>query len=159
MRLKHIFFSWDFVAALSIFIFGLFVLPHQIYAQEAINIYQVGVTTLSLIFSIYFASMAFILSSSDDDFVLFLEEKEHFTYLIESFSYTLKGVFISLMYSLFFLIMNFFVEENVAVAINNKLIISLFLLIGSYSLFCVIGTTMDSIKFVKFRIDYLKIKN
>jgi len=159
MKLKYIFVSWDFITALFVFLFSFIVLPKEIFAEDAINIYQVGVTILSLIFSIYFASMAFILSSSDDEFVLFLEEKGHFTYLIESFSYTLKVVFIALMFSLSFLIMNFFVMEKIVAPINSRFIVSLFLLIGSYSLFCVIGTTMDSIKFVKYRIEYLKVKN
>ena len=70
-RLKALILSWDFgITLLSVFETYL-VLPEYINMNFALSFYNVAMTVLSIIFSLFFTAMAIIMSSSDNDFIEF----------------------------------------------------------------------------------------
>ncbi len=64
------------------------------------DFYGTGIGVLSILFSVFFAALAIIISSSDDDFVAFLEEDASYTRIVNTFRFTLVLLFVALLFSL-----------------------------------------------------------
>jgi hypothetical protein len=157
IKIKNIIFSWDFVTAFCISVAAYFGLARNVANELCKDIYNVGISVLSIVFSVYFAALAIIISSSDDDFVRFLEEVGDYTRLIATFRYTLALLFGSLFYSII-------MYSITAVLINDqrlgqpKFFLSLFTFLFSYSLFAAVSVTIDAIQYAKYRSKFLSIK-
>ena len=76
-RLRALVISWDFMIALLSVIITFFLLPEFVNIKFALSFYNVAMTVLSIIFSLFFTAMAIIMSSSDNDFIAFLEKKKY----------------------------------------------------------------------------------
>lgn len=100
MKLKYILWSWDFILSVGFSIIAFLCLPYWVPSDFAKDLYSVGISVLSIVFSVYFAALAIIMSSSDDDFIHFLEEKGHYTIIIQSFEFSLAILFVALIYSI-----------------------------------------------------------
>lgn len=157
-RFKAIILSWDFgITLLSVFATYL-VLPEYINMNFALSFYNVAMTVLSIIFSLFFTAMAIIMSSSDNDFIEFLEEKNTFTELLWSFKFTLFVLFLSLILSIILYSgTSYWIETN-----HNETWLQdyrLLLLLQFCFLYGMIATwfsIMDTVKFSKYRSDFLK---
>ena len=79
MRIRDVFFSWDFIFSTIIVGILIILLPTYISAQFAQDVYSMAITILSIIFSVFFAALAIIISTSEDDFVRFLEDDGIYT--------------------------------------------------------------------------------
>lgn len=154
MKIKSIFLSWDFIISIITFIVAMTMLPQKIYSTTALGIYSVGVTTISLIFSIYFASIAFIFASGDEEFIRFLEENDSYTQLVSTYKYTLFILFITLIISLILLVLNNFIDAKIVAPINSKYIFALYFSISVYSLICVFNSALDSLNYAKYRVKH-----
>ncbi|WP_177735128.1 hypothetical protein [Flavobacterium inviolabile] len=99
-RIKAVIKSWDFVIALLSTITTYLLLPDYVNMKFALSFYNVAMTVLSIIFSLFFTAMAILMSSSDNDFIEFLEERNTFTELLWSFKFTLFILFTSLVLSI-----------------------------------------------------------
>lgn len=95
MKLKRAILSGDFVAGLAAIAACIWLLP-ALTNQIAGSIFSIGISVLSIIFSVFFAALAIILSASDDDFVAYLEQDGIYTSLIRSFRITLGSLFFAL---------------------------------------------------------------
>lgn len=157
-RFKAIILSWDFgITLLSVFATYL-VLPEYINMNFALSFYNVAMTVLSIIFSLFFTAMAIIMSSSDNDFIEFLEEQNTFTELLWSFKFTLFVLFLSLILSIILYSgTSYWIETN-----HNETWLQdyrLLLLLQFCFLYGMIATwfsIMDTVKFSKYRSDFLK---
>jgi hypothetical protein len=157
-RFKAIILCWDFgFTLLSVFATYL-VLPEYINMNFALSFYNVAMTVLSIIFSLFFTAMAIIMSSSDNDFIEFLEEKNTFTELLWSFKFTLFVLFLSLILSIILYSgTSYWIETN-----HNETWLQdyrLLLLLQFCFLYGMIATwfsIMDTVKFSKYRSDFLK---
>ncbi|MEZ7506996.1 hypothetical protein [Flavobacterium sp. WC2429] len=157
-RFKAIILSWDFgITLLSVFTTYL-VLPEYINMNFALSFYNVAMTVLSIIFSLFFTAMAIIMSSSDNDFIEFLEEKNTFTELLWSFKFTLFVLFLSLILSiLLYSGTSYWIETN-----HNETWLQdyrLLLLLQFCFLYGMIATwfsIIDTVKFSQFRSEFLK---
>jgi ABC-type uncharacterized transport system fused permease/ATPase subunit len=157
-RFKAIILSWDFgITLLSVFATYL-VLPEYINMNFALSFYNVAMTVLSIIFSLFFTAMAIIMSSSDNDFIEFLEERNTFTELLWSFKFTLFVLFLSLILSIILYSgTSYWIETN-----HNETWLQdykLLLLLQFCFLYGMIATwfsIMDTVKFSKYRSDFLK---
>lgn len=91
-------FSWEFGASIiiSIVIYWLAPVDQNAVAKD---IYSIGINILAILFSIYFAALIFIISSTNDDFVHFMEVEGDYSLLISLFKYCLFILFIALLYS------------------------------------------------------------
>jgi hypothetical protein len=154
MKIKNIIISWDFITALIMTVIIAFVLPSRIKTEFASSLYETGISVLSIVFSVYFAALAIIISSSDDDFVKFLEKDGDYSAIVDSFKFSLALLFIALIYSiLLFSISSFWISETCLIQSSLWLIVFIFLFL--YSMFAALNSTLDSLKYAKFRTRFL----
>lgn len=99
-RIKSFIISWDFGAALLVGTALYFMLPEYLNMNFLLSVYYILITVLTIIFPLFFAAFAILISSSDTDFIRFLEENNLYTELLWSFKVTLNMLLISLIYSI-----------------------------------------------------------
>lgn len=157
MKLRYIIISWDFVLAFTIAAFSSFYFYYWLNNEFAIVVYEIGISVLSIIFSVFFAALAIIISSSDDEFVKFLDETGDYKAIISSFKFSLSLLFIALLYSIVLTIISTYFKT--LGYINQQFyFISVFIFLFSYSLLATFISTFDAIKYSSYRTEYLKIK-
>ena len=83
--LKRLLTSWDLIAAVLCTVAAGSLFSGSIPESIARDIYGVGITVLSIVFSVFFAAVALVMTASDDDFVLFLEEEGYYSVLLWCF--------------------------------------------------------------------------
>lgn len=154
---RSILFSWDFCVAILIAVFASWSLPHKVANDFARDIYNVGITSLSIIFSVYFASLAIIISSSDNDFINFLDEEGDYSRLINSFRYALFTLLIALLLSIFFYTVAtiFFYRKEPD---QPKFLMVIFSFFASYSLLSTFMAANDAIEYALYRVKFLRFK-
>jgi hypothetical protein len=156
-RLKSLLASWDIWIAVIITALASVCLPDYIDMKFSLSFYNVSMTVLSIIFSLFFTAMAIIMSSSDNDFIDFLEEKNTFTELLWSFKITLLILFISLLSSIILYTgTSYWIETyNNKNWVQNKYLLVFLVFSFSYGMFATWYCIMDTIKFSKFRSEFL----
>lgn len=155
--LKSIFFSWDFLLAIAIAIALYFFLPLLIPAKIVKPIYEVSISVLSVIFSVFFAALAVLITAGDNEFVRFLEEDGSYKKIIFTFKVTLILLFIALLFSIFsFVTILPFTETDIEF-VYPKIMVVLFAFIVLYALLASISSTIDAIKYAEFRARYLEV--
>ncbi len=157
MKFKDIVCAWDFLCALVVTVILSQVLPDRIDSGFARDFYNIGISVLAIVFSVYFAALAIIMSASDNDFALFLEEEGDYSAIVQTFKFSLTILFVALIYAL--------VSYGITLAwiAAKKTDQSMWLFIPYaflflYGLLTVANATQDAIKYSEFRIRYLKAK-
>jgi len=154
VKLREIILSWDFIIAAFVTVAAFFLLDKNLANALCKELYNVGISVLSIVFSVYFAALAIIISSSDDEFVRFLEEVGDYSKLIATFRYTLALLFVSLMYSIaLYSITSVWINDQILEQPNWFLLIFAFLF--PYSLFGAVSVTVDAIQYAKYRSEFL----
>lgn len=161
MKISNIILSWDFVISIVLTLVTALILPSYLELEFCKSFYSTGITVLSIIFSIFFAALAIIMASSDNDFIEFLEENGDFTILLDTFKITLIMLFISLIYSIvLYVITDYNLTtlryENVK---QHKTYFMIFEFLFCYSLLSTGLSVKDTIIFSNFRARYLSKKN
>ena len=153
---------WDFLTSLFVASILYYLLPSTISNAFSRDVYGIGISVLSIVFSVYFAALAIIISSSDDDFVDFLEEQGSYTGIISTFRSSLFILFIALLFSLFiYALTSAWIASGVnpgQTGFQSKKYFVAFVFLFFYGLFCALNATLDSIKYALSRARYLKIK-
>jgi len=155
MKLKQLLLSWDFVVSFIIAVILYLFLPIKISNLFTQDLYEIGISVLSIIFSVFFASLAIIISSGDDGFTSFLEKEGDYTVIIHSFTISLCIIFIALIYSLFAYGITSY-RINSGVCVQNRIFFIFFSFLSLYGMFAVGQSTYDSIKYTKFRSVFTK---
>lgn len=156
--LKTYVLAFDTTLSLIVALLFLYLSPENISGNLSKDLLGIGIGTLSIIFSIFFAALAFIISASDDEFVAFLEEEGLFTELINLFKWTVGSLFVALLYSLFLYgFVAFGLDSNKDFSINSYYLAG-FCLLFFYSLIATMLSTNDAIKYSKARIKYIRGK-
>jgi hypothetical protein len=158
MKIKALFLSWDFVVTVVATIVIWRCCPEQMKSETAKDMYGVGITVLSITFSVYFAALALVISSSSDDFVNFLEERGGFTSLVNTFTFALYVLFLALTVSLFFYGLAA-IQLSLGNMEQSKWMLVVFVALFFYSLFVVIRSAKDAILFAKTRTRYMRVKS
>lgn len=162
ITLKEIIFSWDFIVSMLLTIALSFVLKDPISSEFAKDIYGVGISVLSIVFSVYFAALALIITSGDDDFVHFLEEAGDYTGIIYTFKFSLIALFSALIYSIFiyaFTAAQIYQSKAGQVQVlQYEFFLWIFIFLFSYGLCAALGATLDSITYAMFRIKFLRVR-
>ena len=83
MKVKEIIVSMDFGAALAVGILLRLSVGPEISSEAAADTFNLAITVLSVVFAMFFAALAIIISASDNDFVAFLGD--HYISIIDSF--------------------------------------------------------------------------
>ena len=157
MRLKQLVISWDIWAAIATAIPTNVLLPAYISIYFCKDAYFVGITVLSIIFAIFLASVSIIMASTDDNFVCFLEERGHYTTLINTFRYTLILLFLSLLISMALYFYTTFLMSQ-ALLVQTKWLFTLFIFTASYALFAVCISSVETLTYSKYRTQFLRIE-
>ena len=101
------------------------------------------------------------MSSSDDDFIIFLNEDKIFDDLLWTFKVTLIALFGCLIYSLFlYILTNYYIENSKKGEIwfQHKIIFCSLTFLTTYSLIATYLSVENTLIFSKFRSKYLKIR-
>ena len=159
-HLESIFLSPDLFAAVIISIVIYLVSPTRIRISIIVEILRIAISVLSIVFSVYFAALAIIITSGDNDFIDFLEEDGSYSHIIWTFKITLLLLFFSLVVSIiiFTTIIPF---ENLDVNTRwfPKWGAILYSAFSSWSLFAAALATLDSIRYAEYRAEYISITN
>lgn len=157
MKIRQILKSWDIWLALICTVVVVVLLPVCISADFAKDMYFMGLSVLAIVFSIFFASLAVIMSSSHDDFVSFLEEKKQYTAIVSSFTYTLVLLFAALLLSI---VLYVYTSYSISQADKDqtKWLFVGFAFLALYALFAVVMSTRDTISYSQYRARFLEIK-
>lgn len=86
-----------FVSLILVVILVAFV-PRSFPLVVARDFYALGASVLSIVFSVFTASLAIIISSPDDKFVQFLEAEDLYADILFGFKFTLLALFVALVY-------------------------------------------------------------
>lgn len=153
--LKSIFIAPDIILAALIGLFVYIFSPELISNAFCKDIFGIAISILSIIFSVYFAALVFVMSASDNDFIRFLEEKKRYTYIIGTFRISLVILFSALMISIIAYVATLAMIE-MEYKYQQKWIIAIFTFSFLYGLFAALATTLDSIRFALSRVSFLK---
>lgn len=162
-RIRSLLKGWDFWVSLMVTLLTFYCLPDYINMKFALSFYNVAMTVLSIIFSLFFTAMAIIMSSSDNDFIEFLEEDNIFTELLWSFKITLLCLFMSLILSIglysgtSYWLETF--EESKSIWFQSKIFLLLLEFLFLYSMLATWLCIMDTLNFSKYRSKFLSQKN
>lgn len=154
-KMNSILLSWDFISTAVISLILVFLLPPYIPLKLVKEVSNIYITILAITFSIFFAALAIIISSSNDEFILFLEKDDGlFTSIIWTYKITLFINFIALLLSVvIFIISAIFLEKDFGY--QHKWIITVGTSMFLYSCFSVLSSILDSVKYSSKRIKYL----
>jgi len=150
--------SYDTLIALLLTIGCLIFLPDWIKGDLIKDLLSMGIGVLSIIFSIFFAALAFIIGASDDEFVAFLEEDGLFSTLINTFKWTVISLFVALLYSIFIYIIIAFKISQDDTYVFSEILMAIFCFLFFYSLIATMTSTNDAIKYSKRRITFVSLK-
>jgi len=158
MRISSLVFSFDFVAA---FLTGTVILvfcPSTISMALAKDLYSVGVSVLSIVFAVFFAAFAIIMSAGDNDFVAFLHEDGSYTEIVGSFRFTVLALFVSLLVALFdYSYAAFRISQKAE--LHSRYFLLLFAISFAYSLVAVMQSVLDALKYSEVRGKFLEVRN
>lgn len=155
-KYKAVFLSWDIWISIVVGVITYSILPEYLDVKFTKSFYNTGITVLSIIFSLFFAALAIIMSSSDNDFIQFLEKENHFTELLWTFKFTLIILFISLIYSIgLYTFSEYLIENNTSEFEQHRIYFVTFEILFSYSMLATFLAVLDTIQFSKFRAVFL----
>jgi hypothetical protein len=149
--------SFDFILSVAITA-ASFLLPAYLSNSLVKDFSGIAISTLSIIFSVYFAALAIIISSSDDDFIRFLSMKGRYNQIVNSFKYSLAVLFFALLYSVF-LYANAAILIEKGFSSQSKYLFCCFVFIFFYGLFVAAASTLDSIQYVLMRVKFINKKD
>lgn len=154
-KIRIFVWSWDTLFASLGALVVFYALPGRMDSSFAMNILSVGISVLSIVFSVFFASLTFIISSSNDKFVDFLNRKGHLDEIILMYRWTLFSLFLSLLYSLGTYTYVSYLKVNDGLVSNY--LMSLFSFLFVYSLVASLLSTENAIKYAERRAEFISI--
>lgn len=144
---------------------ALAILGPQAYPVEfAKDAYSTGIAVLSIVFSVFFAAMANIISASDDEFVMYLLERDHYRQIIDAFRVTLFSLGVALASSVvLYLATSLSISLNASSTSSKVTEQSSFWFVGfavlfTYGMGAAFGVAMDAIRWAKARSVFLENK-
>jgi len=157
-KIKRVISSWDLWISLMLSVTVWIFLPFFNPTTFLKNFYLAGLTTLSIIFSVYFAALSLIISSSDNSFIRFLKNKNIYAKILFNFKFTLTVVFIALLMAVALFL---FSGYQVAHEVDSQriLFLALFIFFFSYSLFSTFKTAKFAIEYADHRAKFLEKKS
>ncbi|MFN2303448.1 MAG: hypothetical protein ACK2TV_06920 [Anaerolineales bacterium] len=160
-KIKSVVLSWDFLTALLIIVVFALIVPVTLPVGIAREIFSVSVSVLSIVFSIFFAALAVVMTAGDNQFVGFLKRYELYEPILWSYRLTLLLLFFSLLLSLILYIAILPMSANVMLQEPDPAYPSWILLIFGFfafwSLFATANAALDAIRYAQYRASYMDI--
>jgi hypothetical protein len=155
MKLRHVILSRDFLGSLVAALAVLFVFYPVVTNDFAKDLYTIGISVLAIVFSVYFAALAVIISAGDNEFIKYLEQKGRYTRLITTFRFSLIVLFLALIYSLaIYTLTSFWQTKNIPT--QSVWFTFVFTWLSLYGLFASAMSSLDAINYAKYRTIFLK---
>ncbi len=159
MKLRQLICSIDTGAAVLTTVAVSYFIPKEIRYDFTTSFYNIGISVLSIVFSLFFAALAILMAAPQDEFIDYLEKKKHYTTLLFTYKYTLVCLFISLGYSIImYAFSDYWVKHHVKDSLHSRWYFLVFVFIFTYSLTATALCIKDAIKFSQYRLEFLKFK-
>lgn len=158
-KLRSLLLSWDFVLAVVAVVGIAFVVPGGIEYYIAKEIFEISTSVFSIVFSVFFAALATIMTAGDNDFVRFLEEENLYKHIVWTFKFTLFSLLVSLLLSIILLIsvLPYDKLQPQHLPLYPESAFLLFSGLGLYSLFATVNASLDAIKYAEYRARFIQI--
>jgi magnesium-transporting ATPase (P-type) len=121
------------------------------------DFYGVGISVLSIVFSIFFAALAIVMSAGDNEFIAFLHKEGAYTEIVWNFRFAVMVLFTSLIVTLAEYVYVGFRSSHSA-EWHSKWFLVIFFFCFSYSLLAVCLAILDAIKYSSNRVKFLNSK-
>ncbi len=155
-NLKSIVWSADFGVAAVAAVGFCIALTDTVAAATAVEIYQLAVSVLSIVFAVYFAALAIIVAAPDDDFVRFLEEEGDFTRLVWAQRYCLRALFVALTLSIGLYVRLVIAAGPDRQGVEPSWLLTLQMFVSAYALLATLLSAGDCINFAQRRAEYAR---
>jgi hypothetical protein len=149
--------GWDLWLALAGTAAIWWFLPEWPRNSLAKELYEMGLSVLSIVFAVFFTALAVMIASGDDDFVGFLRELGIYEGIVQTFRYTLIVLFIALMAAVVLFAFTA-ISIDMGYKLQSKYALVTFGFLFLYSLFAVAWSTHDSLEYSKRRIQYTEVQ-
>lgn len=157
IKIKRILLSADFFAALICAVGFAILMKTPASADIVKELTSLAITTLSILFSVFFAAMAVLITSGDNEFVKFLQTHNWFTEIVWSFKWTFYAIFTALVFSIVLYVTTLFELAKQIPGIYPYFILAPYVFFTLYSLFGTVLSTLDAIKYSEYRTKYIMI--
>jgi|ERR1035438_7853201 hypothetical protein len=157
-RIRRVIFSYDLILAALAALATAILCPSVISISMAKDFYGVGISVLSIVFSIFFAALAIVMSAGDNEFIAFLHREGAYTEIVWNFRFAVMVLFISLIVTLAEYVYVGFRFSHKA-EWHSKWFLVLFFFCFSYSLLAVCLAILDAIKYSSNRVKFLNSKS
>ncbi len=155
-KIENIVLSWDTFFGMIATIISILCFPDTIKNDFCSSIYGTAIAVLSIIFSIFFASLAVLMSFQDNEFIAFIERPQRiFSRLLQYFKITLGALFVSLVYTIFVYIYSTYHKDN---SLNSKSLFCIFIFLFAYSLFATGLSIIVTLKLTTGRATFIANK-
>lgn len=152
--IRSLIISWDWVLAIIVIIIIWIFLPSNLTYLMVKDVYGVSINILSIVFSVFFAALAILITAGDNEFVNFLEKDGSYSRIIWTYEFTLILLAISLIFSIIFYVTSLSRAEH-ATDEYPTLVLLFFGFMFLYSLFAVFQSSLDIIRYAKCRSRFL----
>ncbi|MAT96871.1 MAG: hypothetical protein CL608_06985 [Anaerolineaceae bacterium] len=150
--------AYDFWGALAVSAVVYFVLSAKIEIDFVLAIFELGVQVLSIVFSVYFAALAVVITAGDDQFVGYLERLGVYQNLIWGFKVTLLLLFCALIVSIILYVSVLpFAGKQIKDAYFTNWGFSLYAFFTLWSLFGAAMATLTAISYAEYRVRFLNV--
>lgn len=157
MTIRSFLLSWDIGAAAAVALLLWHFLPDQVSSAFCKEMYGVGISVLSILFSLWAAALALLMTSPDDAFVRFMEEHHDYAFLVATFKVTLVALFFALALSI--CLYGFTTLTLGEGKTQSKVLVTGFSLVATYSLVAALLSMLDSIRYAERRVRFLGPKD
>jgi hypothetical protein len=156
MKLGYIIRSPDFVISAILGIVLYLFIPELVKITFFLSSYMIGITVLSIVFSLFFAALAIVMTSSDDEYIVFLNDLNVFDKLRGMFEFTLGSLFVSLVYAIVVYIISDYIRTQVeGDYLGHKIFFIIFACLFCYSMLATLPSVWHTLKFSQYRVQYL----
>ena len=155
--LRRIIISWDFWGAVFTALLVLVLAPQKILVVFAKDVLSVSISVLAIIFSVFFAALAVLITAGDNEFVRFLEEDGSYSQIVWTFKVTLILLFTALLASIILYIVVLPYAALSSGYFVPKWLVTIYLFLSSYALFATGISALDAVKYAEFRARFLEI--
>ncbi len=155
--LRSVIFAWDFGLSLALMVLVAFLMPNDVTVQIAKDVFEISVSVLAIVFSVFFAGLAVLITAGDNEFVRFLEEDGSYRAIIWTFKFTLFLLFCALLFAIVLFVSVLPFVNTQVVYIFPKWLLVVFGFVTQYSLFAAFNSSLDTIKYAEYRARFIEI--
>lgn len=159
-KLISLFWSSDFWVGFGAAALYIIAAPDQVTLIAAKDILSICVSVLAIVFSVFFAAVAIVMTAGDNEFVLFLEKKGMYTHIIWTFQATLVLLLVALIASISFYIALLLTpnpELDSTLSVSKWLLAPL-LFMAAWAIFAAYNSSHDAIRYATYRAQFVQIQ-